>query len=332
MAWTGAEGETRRQIARVLCLPPDFSSQEFRDLLLSLQVAPDVELSVAQRLWGSEGLAYRADFLTRLKENFLAELGKSNFAKASEEARAQINLWISGQTDGKIRELLKPGTVDSKTEMILVNAIYFKGEWKEKFESSRTIVDDFYLTGAGKLSTSFMNKTETFGYSEGEGFQFVQIPYRGGELAFFAAIPVGEQRLEKFNFAIFESLSGGLARVPVQLQLPKFKSSKSLELREVLGSLGMGIAFDRGKADFQGMLETSAREKFHLSNVIHEAVIEVNEEGTEAAAATAVAVVRVLSMRPRKVFEMKLNRPFVYGVRHLRTGAILFLGRFSKPS
>jgi len=329
MASAGAEKETLAQMQKVLHHPQQ-PHAEMKTLLEQLKSSNDYELLLANRIWAQESQNYKPAFLSLLKENYQAELSPLDFRKAPEPSRKNINQWVSDQTKAKIPELLKSGDITTDTDLVLTNAIYFKGTWKDKFEVEQTHDDDFHVSAKETKKIPFMNKTSHFGYAESKDYQMLSMPYKGDELTLVALVPQDGKELGHETVAKFQELYSKLTKLNVQVQVPKFKTDLSMELKDTLSKMGMPLAFDEKHANFQGMRTLAPNENLAISKVIHQAVVEVNEVGTEAAAATATVMVRATALMPRNPpVKVLLNRPFLYFIVHQKSGAILFLGRFA---
>ena len=340
MTYAGARGETAEQMAEVLRLPASGEAVHgaYGALQSDLNAAGEggaFELVVANRLWGQKGYAFLPDFLALLEARYGAGLEQLDFARATEAARKTINSWIEKQTRDKIKELLKPGVLDAMTRLVLTNAIYFKGKWAEEFDKKLTRDEDFFPAPEKKVTAPLMHRTAKFGYFEGDGLQALELPYQGDRLAMVVLLPKRNVPPgAKDGLAALEaSLSaekvadwlGKLHRREVRVALPRFKTTAEFSLRDTLVAMGMTDAF--GRADFSGM--TGTRDLF-ISAVIHKAFVDVNEEGTEAAAATAVVIRPLNGGGSPPAF--RADHPFLFLIRDTKTGAILFLGRILDPT
>ena len=271
--------------------------------------------------------------MPRSRSKYGAGLRDADFAAQPDAERLKVNKWVEEQTKDKIKELLASGTVDADTRMILVNAIYFKGDWVNAFDKKATKPAVFTATDGTKTDAPLMFRKGTFSFYEGDGVQVLSMPYKGNDLSMIVALPTkidGLPALEaKLDAKIFESWTKKLSPTnDVMVSFPKFKTETNYSLGKTLIDMGMSNAFDKVAADFGGM--HSAPDKLYLSLVVHKAFVDINEEGTEAAAATAV----VMSRAPSPVTQTKTFRadhPFVFAIRHNASGAILFLGRVEKP-
>ncbi|MFH1370931.1 MAG: serpin family protein [Planctomycetota bacterium] len=336
MTSAGARGQTEKQMAETLCFPSMNSKQlhkEFGEIIRQLNEGGQksgYELVVANALWGQKDYKFLNDFLTLVRTNYDGDLQQVDFVKQTEEARKAINAWVEDKTKDKIKELIKPGMVDSMTRLVLTNAIYFKGKWASEFKPERTQDAPFTLLDGQKVNVPLMSQTEKFGYMETETTQMLEMPYVNDELSMVILLPKkldGVNELEKEltpdNIACWLA---GLRKREVKVFLPRFKMTSEFELAGVLSSMGMPDAFS-SKADFSGM--TGTRE-FFISAVIHKAYVDVNEEGTEAAAATGVVMKLTSVEPPPPVF--RADHPFVFLIRDNQTGSILFMGRLENPT
>jgi serpin B len=330
MAVLGASGETRTEMQNVLRADPIAEPRQAFDLANT----NEIELLVANKIWVQVGHRYRPQFLSKLREQFDSELGILDFTSRTEASRDTINSWIAQKTNGKISDLLKPGSLSSKSEMVLTNAVYFKGLWKQAFDSSLTGESDFHLAAGLRKSIPFLRSIGTMTYGETAEFQMMSKDYQGGEVAFVAIRPRAGSDAGAgvpLTLSAFGELMKSLGPANVHLKLPKFKTGSAIELQRVLGGMGMPRAFDQRQAEFQNIRDLAPDEVLALSSVVHESVIEVDEQGTVAAAATALAVVRVLGPARRKSVVLNFDVPFFYGIMNLKTKDLLFLGRMENP-
>jgi len=341
MTYAGARGDTASEMAKTLhfTLPPERLHPAMDALLNNLNAAHNgYQLRVADALWAQQDYVFRDDFLKLIKSDYGAGFNQVDFKGATEAARLTINQWTEQKTNNKIKDLLQPGVLDSLTKMVLTNAIYFKGDWRTPFSKAWTKDDDFHLSPARNVKAPLMHLTEGFDYFDGGTFQALEIPYESGDLSMIVFLPREIGGLP----ALEESLTAShmkqwldqLKWVPeVILTLPKFQMTRQFGLAGTLGAMGMPQAFDANAADFSGM--TGKRELF-ISAVIHKAFIDVNEKGTEAAAATAVvmrgptAVPPRFQLPPPPVF--RADHPFIFLIRDNRSGGILFMGRVTDPT
>ena len=341
MTWGGARGETASQMVGALefTLKPDKEGgplgrerlhAAFGELQRSLRAAGGkggVEMSIANALWPQNKYPFLKSYLDQIKEEY-GSAGRPLDYRSPEEARGVINRWVEGETRQKIKDLLPEGSIDSMTRMVLTNAIYFKGDWATQFKVKSTRELPFKLASGKSRKTPMMFQKGNFGFFQDEEIQALEMPYKGEKVSMVALLPRkvdGLAALEKSLSA--GKLSGWLGKlrgVKVDTLFPKFKMTSRFDLSGKLQDLGMKKAFR--DADFSGMDGTR---NLYLTAVFHKAFVEVNEEGTEAAAATG-AVVGLRSIRRGPSF--RADHPFLFLIRDKATGSILFLGRYAKPA
>jgi serpin B len=336
MAYAGAAGDTASQMAKTLhfTLPPAQLHPAMGALLGDLNAAHDgYQLTVANALWAQQGYTFLDSFLNLLKRDYGAGLNQVDFKGATEAARLTINQWVEQKTQDKIKDLLQPGALEPNTRLVLTNAIYFKGEWLTQFDKAQTRNEDFYLAPSKTTTTPLMHREGNFRYFDGGTFQLLEMPYKSNDLSMVILLPkdrAGLTALEQsLTAANVQQWLGQLSPVSkIIVTVPKFKSTQQFALGSTLRAMGMAEAFD-SRADFSGM---TGHRDFAISEVIHKAYIDVNEEGTEAAAATAVTMM-AMAMRPAQpppVF--RADHPFVFLIRDNRSDSILFMGRLADPT
>jgi serine protease inhibitor len=334
MTYAGARGQTAEEMAKTLHF--DLDHDKLHAAFKVLQEGMKAEkkkagyrLHVANALWGQKDYRFLPAFLQLTHDNYGAGLQEVDFVKATEQARRTINAWVEKQTEDKIKELIKPGILEPMTRLVLTNAIYFKGDWASQFKKDATRDLPFKLADGKEVRTPLMYQKGKFGYLETGDLQALELPYQGKDLSMVVLLPKQLHGLASLEKGLTtDRLTGWLGRMrssEVQVFLPRFKMTSEFELKPVLASLGMKKLFT-GAADLSGM---NGRTDLHVSAVIHKAYVDVNEEGTEAAAATAV-VVRGESKRP-PVPVFRADHPFLFLIRDQRTGSILFLGRLVNP-
>ncbi|KAM4629417.1 leukocyte elastase inhibitor-like isoform 1-T2 [Polymixia lowei] len=339
MVYLGAKGDTAAQMAKAL----SFSSHEgihtdFQTLNADIN-SPSAKyiLKLANRLYGEKTANFLPEFLKSTQKFYHADLKAVDFMGAPEECRAEINSWVEQHTENKIKDLLKPGTVRTMTRLALVNAIYFKGNWLKRFNEANTKEMPFKLNKNESKPVQMMYQMEKlpFNYIPDHGLQILELPYLEQELSMFILLPEestdGTNPLLKLeNELTQEKLDEWTNRdnmdsgSDVLVHLPKFKLEEEYELNEPLAKLGMTDVFCGSKADLSGM---NGEGGLFLSTVAHKAFVEVNEEGTEAAAATA----GIASFCMLREEHFTADHPFLFFIRHNKTKSILFLGRFSSP-
>ncbi len=349
MAYTGARSETEIQMAKALHFPvitnPDKETSSsvvpdrqqfasaFGRIIKDLNNRGEkgsYELTVANALWGQQDYGFLTEYLELIKTNYDGQLNEADFLTAAESARKTINTWVEEKTKDKIKNLIAPGVLNSMTRLVLTNAIYFKGNWASQFETDRTKPAPFTLLSGDKIDVSMMNQTAEFSYMETEDFQGLELPYVDNELSMIILLPKANDGLIDFEKILTtENLSQWLGRLhkrKVIVSIPKFKMTSHFALASVLKSMGMTDAFVPNAADFSGM---NGKKDLFISAVIHKAYVDVNEEGTEAAAATGI-VMGITSVGPRQpVF--RADHPFLFLILDNQTGSILFIGRVMRP-
>ena len=345
MTYAGARGKTADQMARVLGLESAGAGvfDAYSDLIGALHASAEVQrkalpgggderMIVANALWGQKGYPWKEDFLRTLDGRFGAGLRQVDFKRMPEDARAEINRWVEQQTRDKIRDLLQPGTVTAVTRLVLTNAAYFKDHWLEPFQDSQTREEPFHLAGGGEVQTPLMHHTARFGYQEAAGWKALEMTYGAGDFSMVVFLPNEPSGLASLEQAwAAGSLPGRLDAFGVSevvVTLPKFTATGEFSLSKTLARLGMADAF-KPSADFSGM---TAAEGVFIDDVVHKAFVNVDEKGTEAAAATAVTmrVTSIMKNKPQPK-EFKADHPFLFLIRHRPTGAVLFLGRLMRP-
>jgi serpin B len=338
MTYGGARGETARQMARTLHfdLAPDKLHPPLAALqanLNAIQQKGQVKLAVANSLWPQKGYAFLPDYLALCQKYYGTSITPVDYRGDTGAARKTINDWVEQKTNHKIVELLKPGVLNGLTRLVLANAIYFKGTWDSPFRTRLTTYQPFHVTTAKTVSAPLMEKEDRFRYADLPDLQVLELPYAGDDLSMLVLLPrkvdgLGdlEANLTTQNLTAWTT---GLERQEVDVFLPKFKTTAEFSLAETLAILGMADAFS-SRADFSGM---DGRKDLFISAVVHKAFVEVNEEGTEAAAATGV-MARASAVRaiPQQVPVFRADHPFLFLIRDNHTGSVLFLGRITDPT
>ncbi len=334
MTYAGAKGDTAREMANVLhfALPEAQIHAAFAALLERLNVPEKkaYELRVANRLWGQKGYGFLPSFLATTRNAYGAELVQVNFVGAADQARQDINTWVAEQTNDKIKDLVPQGVLNALTRLVLTNAIYFKGKWEHSFDKQETQEAPFTTSAGKRVEVSLMVQQEEFQYGETQKLQLLEMPYIGDDLSMLILLPKqvdGLPALEKeLTLENLAQWSSDMRSQEVLIYLPRFKLTERFELRSLLSALGMPSAFKPDQANFSGM--NNARNLF-LSAVLHQAFVEVNEEGTEAAAATGVVVIATSA---RIIPTFRADHPFIFLIREKQSGSILFIGRVANPA
>ena len=345
MTYAGARGETERQMAETLrfLLAQETLHPAFNALDLELasrgegaegQDDDGFRLNVVNAVWGRSGCSYLPDFLEVLGEYYGAGVRPLDFLGAPEVSRTTINDWVSEQTEERIKDLIPEDAINRSTVMVLTNAIYFNAAWLHRFDPQDTRDGQFHLTDGNTVNVPMMRQTERFEYASGEGYQALDLPYAGHELSMVILLP-DRGSFSKFETSLdAEVVNGATNRMnfrPVSLTMPKFEFDSSFSLADTLEAMGMPDAFDPTRADFSGMGISGCpgdRGNAFISAVEHKAFVLVEEEGTEAAAATGVMI---LESEPPPPVEVSVDRPFIFLIRDRETDAILFVGRVLDP-
>ncbi|MDO8392122.1 MAG: serpin family protein [Actinomycetota bacterium] len=282
----------------------------------------EVQLSVANSLWGQSGLGFEQAFMEILSGEYDAGLELVDYRADPEAARGAINEWVATQTNDRIPQLLAEGTITTDSRLTLVNAIYLKANWDTVFPKADTAAEPF-AAPTGEISVQMMHRSGEFGYAEGDGWQAIDIPYVFNELAFTVAMGTAADSVLPIGDELFPALTNR----QVELGLPRFDLETSTDLVQVLTDMGMKLAFTDA-ADFSGITQAEA---LAIGAVIHQANITVDEEGTEAAAATAVIMVETSAPADEPIV-LTIDRPFTFWLREVTTGTIVFMGRVNDPS
>lgn len=337
MTSAGARGDTLKEMEAVLGL----SSQEKLHPTLGGMVREATgkggkrayDLAVANTLFGQAGHPFRIEFTDLLSSNYDAGMQLVDFAKASGKARLDINSWVERQTRRRITNLLRPGTVDARTRLVLVNAIYFKGAWAEGFDEDRTRPGGFGVAAGKEVRANLMRLTGRFGYAKTPEAQVLEMDYAGKALSMVVVLPTKRDGLadlaKGLTGAKLDTLIGGVRPSQVHVFFPRFKFTQMAALKPTLETLGMKLAFGGG-ADLSGI---DGSRSLHIDNVYHKAFVEANEKGTEAAAATAVTIRPVAAeIDEPPVPTFRADHPFLFVIREKKTGVIYFMGRVSDPT
>lgn len=341
MTYAGAHSETESQMARTLhyTLPQDRLHPAFNQLDLDLtkegqpasKDEQPLQLDIANAVWAEQTFSFLQGYLDLIARNYGAGIQLADFINQYEAKRRDINQWVSDQTNNKITDLIPQGVLDSSTKMVLVNAIYFKADWQEQFDPADTHDAHFHLLDGSDVQVKMMsNNLSGVPYAAGNGYQVAELVYAGNTAAMDILVP------DEGNFTEFESqlnsqkldeILNGMRPTTLALRLPKFSYKTNFDLGDQLSALGMPDAFDRDRADFSGM--TGGRDLF-ISKVLHQAFVALDEKGTEAAAATAVIMMPTSAMPPGVT--LTVDRPFIFIIRDLDSGQILFIGRTLNPT
>jgi serpin B len=359
MTFAGANGETRTEMAHVLHLgnddgvPASFAALQHSLEEMSVKTAALVKeskkfggpsepitVNIANRLFAQKGYAFREAFLSLVKQNFGGAFEPIDFIANPAAATQHINKWVADQTHHRIRDLIPGGALDKTTRLVLANALYLKAPWASEFSKNATQPEPFFVHGDAPTNVPMMQKrSDHFGYVRREGFTVVSLPYAGNDLQFLVFLPDEIKGLHALESKLSGDMLAGCAKLQtrdVDLHLPKFKlAPPTMALAEEFEALGMKTAFDepQGSANFGKIAPRTPRDYLYISQIFHKTFIAVDEKGTEAAAATAVAMMTGTALRspPPPPIEVKIDRPFVYAIQHVPSGVCLFLGRVTDP-
>lgn len=359
MTFAGADGETRTEMARVLHfandgdVPASFSALQHSLEQTSAKTAELVKdskkfggpsepitLNIANRLFAQKGYHFREAFLSLVKQNFGGAFEPLDFVADPAAATQRINKWVADQTRDRIRDLIPGGALDKTTRLVLANALYLKAPWASEFSQNATQPEPFLVHGDAPVDVPMMRKrNDHFGYAKREGFIVVSLPYAGDELQFVILLPDEINGLRGLESKLNGDVLAGCAKLEkrdVDLHLPKFKlAPPTITLAKQFEALGMKTAFDqpKGSANFDKIAPRRPDDYLYISQIFHKTFIAVDEKGTEAAAATAVAMLAGTALRspPPPPIEVKVDRPFVYAIQHVPSGVCLFLGRVTDP-
>jgi serpin B len=361
MTYAGAAGDTRAEMQRVLHYPADDTALNggFAELARELaQIAHDsakraeeikstggdpnkpIEFHLANRLFVQKDYPLRAHFLALVKDNYGALPGELDFAHLAEDARTTINQWAEDNTKGKIQNLIPPDGLSEKTRLVLANAVYLFATWGRQFVADATKPEPFFVRGTERVSVPTMWQRAKFGYAHHSGFTILALPYEGGDLQFLILLPGRRKGLPALERKITPELLVECAKLPLSdviLYLPKFKlDPQSIALSNQLRQLGMKTAFDEpiGSANFDGMAPRKPNDYLAIDKVFHKAFFKLDEEGTEAAAATNIIVIATFGAEeepPPEPIEVHVDHPFIFAIQHVPSGECLFLGRVTDP-
>ncbi len=347
MTYAGASGDTAIQMADTLHFTLDQSTlpaafQTLNGDLVTRGTADATEygdparaLQIANGLWGEQTFPFSPEFSQELAEYYGAPLQPADFKNDPEGVHAAINAWVADHTEGKIDGIVPEGALTPDSRLVLANAIYFYGGWLHTFDESATADDDFHLADGSMASVPFMYQQEELSYADAGDFQVVELPYQGSGFTFTVILPDEGQfdAVESgLDAATLDAALTQVASHKVDMYLPKFEFDSSASLAQTLAAMGMTDAFDPNAADFSGMLGAGAPEPLVISDVLHKAFISLDEEGTEAAAVTAVIMAAGAGApSEEQPIEVRVDRPFLFLIRDDQTGTILFMGRVMDP-
>jgi len=334
MTYNGAVGATKQAMERALEIQ-GMNHLELNKAYAALRQAlenPDQkgQLNIANSLWAKKGVTFNPDFIQRNKQFYGAEVATLDFNNPS--ASSTINSWVADKTKGKIDKIVD--NIDPQSILFLINAIYFKGKWADEFDKARTKEEPFTNAAGQRKPHPMMHQSGKYNYYEAKNFQAVSIPYGGDRVSMYIFLPTAGSTLNQLQSELtstnWDSWIKQFVKTQGDIAVPRFKVEYEIELNDALKALGMGIAFDPQRADFTGICQTS--DNAFISRVKHKTFAEVNEEGTEAAAATSVEVTVTSAMRPQRSFRMIVDHPFFFAIRDNKTGTLLFMGSINDPN
>ncbi len=344
MAYAGADGEAKTAMADVLHFSLDdetlHAAFNSLDLMLdNLGESVDEEegqaftFNTANALWGQEDCGIKDEFLDMLALNYGAGFGQLDFWSDPEGSADYVNGWIADQTEDRITEALSPDSLTPETILLIINAVYFFANWQDQFDPDITREEPFHIFDGDDVTVDMMRQTEEFRYAEGDGWQAVMLPYVGYDASMIIVLPEMDayERVEAMlREPLYEQIMDDLQRREVHLFMPRFEFRTHLDLAQTLKDMGMEPAFESG---FEGILENPPGEPVHIDEVIHEAFIAVDEEGTEAAAVTIVEImVESAEFEPEEPVEFRVDHPFMFLIVERSTNTILFMGRVLNPA
>lgn len=335
MTYEGARGKTQEEIQAVFHFPIDDNARRnaFAEIYYEINKKDkDYTLSTANALWAEKDYQFLPEYFNLIDKYYGGKVTNLNFVREPEASRLTINNWVEEHTNNRIKDLISPGAISDLTRLILTNAVYFKGKWFKEFDPELTKEEDFKVTPGRSINVQMMNlSTKGLSYFENDQLQILELPYEGEDLSMVILLPKSSDLKNLEESLTTEKLSEwrkGLYEREVKVYIPKFKFESKYFMAGDLTAMGMPTAFDP-TADFSGM--TGQKDLF-ISQVIHQAFVEVNEEGTEAAAATAVGMYLKAIAIPEDSKIFKADHPFIFIIEERKTGNILFLGRVNEPS
>lgn len=335
----GANGSTRDELFKTFHFPTDLPAVGDLGRYYAAGGKP-YELSVANALWGQQGYPWRPEFLARQRERYGAGLTDHNFKIDPDGGRAAVNKWVEQRTRDRIKELLPPQSVDERTRLILANALYFKGQWADAFKPAATRDQPFTRADGSKKPVPLMHRVDDYRHAQLDGFQVLELPYKGGELAMDVILPANHTGLPAIEAKLTAvTASEWLAKLTpasdVRVWLPKYRIEAETRLPGLLMSMGVKRVFDKNQSDLLGLVTRlpSDDDNLYVSGAFHKAFVDVAEEGTEAAAATAVVVAAptAIVVNPVPPIEFRADRPFLFLIRDVKHGTVLFVGRYAGP-
>ncbi len=329
MTYEGAKGNTKTEMKNVFYFPEDSSLRNGNAAIYNIINKKDknYSLSTGNALWAEKTYSFLPDYFSTIEQFYGGRVVNMDFINDAENSRLAINKWVEEQTNNRIKDLIPAGVIDPMTRLVLTNAIYFKGKWENEFNVTNTEKMDFSAK-SGTVKADMMYQNEDFNYFENDKMKMLEMDYAGDDLSMLVLLPKDKLDDIELTAENLNSWKNGMREQEVNVYFPKFKVETEYELVENLQEMGMKDAFVGGTADFSGM---TGNKDLYIGAVIHKAFVEVNEEGTEAAAATAI-VMKATSIGPMETKEFKADHPFIFIIQEKTTGDILFIGTLENPT
>ncbi len=336
MAYAGARGDTASQISDVLhfSMPDENVHSAFdaidEEIASHAKGEEDFKLNMANSIWGQKDRPFLPEYLDTLSQYYGAGLHLVDFIQQTEDARQKINQWVSEKTQQKITDLIPPGAVSSLTRLVIVNAIYFKAGWRLPFDQELTKPGNFFFIHGGQTTVQMMHQTGTYGYSNMTQYQALELPYKGDGMSMLIIMPADKEfeNIENsLNAEKINEIVKTLEIKKIDLTFPKFSVETGYSITDPLIEMGILNAFAPLAANFSGIDGTR---DLYIDKIAHKAYVNVDENGTEAAAATA-AMMAATSLEPEEPTQVVIDHPFIFAIRDQQTKVILFLGRIYNP-
>lgn len=337
LAYFGAKEKTALQFKNILGWDQDISAfgKKFSQLNTKLTTDSSKKInlfSVANSLWLEESMSFSDEYLNNTRNYLKTEVKKLDFKNETENCRETINSWVEDKTNKKIQDFIPEGILKPDTRLILTNAVYYFAKWKKEFDRKKTANSDFYITPSRKINTSFMNDFEgSYRYFEDNNIKAIEIPYKNDKYSavFILPIETGDflKAWDYIDIDSFQNIIRSMHNMRVDVSIPKFKISSFFRLKEVFLKLGLTELFSPN-ADFSGM---TGGKNLYLDEAIHKTFVEVNEEGTEAAAATGIFM-RETAISPEYIKKFVANHPFIFIIKENQTQTVLFIGQVFNPA
>nr|WP_321498360.1 serpin family protein [uncultured Methanolobus sp.] len=345
ICYDGAEGTTKEQIANVFYFPLDKTILEISlgEMINEINSeAEDYELETANALWIQKSYPVKKQYISNVDNYYSGKVEKLDFVGQPEKSRNTINDWVEAKTNDKIIDLVPGNAINKNTRLIITNAIYFNGKWKTAFDKEATKDENFYPSENDQVLVDMMYGIKKFNYGESSNAKIIELPYIGNDLCMYVVLPNGndiESFENSFSARDYEKLKSSMdSKYEVKTWIPKFKFESKTDLSNQLAEMGMVDAFDGENANFSGIYDADKilnpnEKKLYISKVIHQAFVDVQEEGTEAAAATYVdmCVSESVGSKPIPIREFRADHPFMFFIEDKRTGSILFMGKIERP-